>query len=159
MKLYCSNKRNGGWNWKNIRNRGWEVIEDEVLASVVEPFLFGPAPASHDGGTGSSSSPVVHNLLPKKEVFFYKFHFSIYQGFIHRKVRVLCFALPVLYFKGQINFNLHYCKTFCLFLFFKHEVRAGAWAVKLERSCPFFHGSGSDQKGRLWLDQAPQHWF
>ena len=29
--------------------------------------------------------------------------------FIHRKVRVLCFSLPVLYLKGQINFISHYC--------------------------------------------------
>ena len=31
--------------------------------SVVEPFHFDPAPASHDGGSGSSSVPVKHNLL------------------------------------------------------------------------------------------------
>ena len=39
--------------------------------SVVEPFHFGPAPASQDGGSGpsSSSSPVVRNLLLKKKVF------------------------------------------------------------------------------------------
>ena len=41
--------------------------------SVVEPFHFGPAPASQNGGSGSSSSSsssssaVVHNLLLKKK--------------------------------------------------------------------------------------------
>ena len=29
----------------------------------LEPFHFDPAPASHDGGSGSSSVPVKHNLL------------------------------------------------------------------------------------------------
>ena len=29
--------------------------------------------------------------------------------FIQRKVRVICFALPVLYLKIQINFILDYC--------------------------------------------------
>ena len=81
--------------------------------SVVEPFHFGPAPAlaSQDGGSGfgSSSSPVVHNLLLKKKVF--KNFTSQFTGtcFIQRKVRVLCFALPVLNFKRKINFILHYC--------------------------------------------------
>ena len=42
--------------------------------------------------------------------------------FIHRKVRLLCFALPVPYLKRQI----------CLFLFYKHRVRAEAWAVEPE---------------------------
>ena len=38
------------------------------VISVVEPIHFGPDPASasQDGGSGSSSSPVVHNLLLKK---------------------------------------------------------------------------------------------
>ena len=35
-------------------------------ASVVEPFHFGPAPALASQDGGSSSSPVVHNLLLKK---------------------------------------------------------------------------------------------
>ena len=77
----------------------------------MEPFHFGLAPAlaSQDGGSGSSSSPVVNNLLLKKKVFT---NFtSQFTGacFILRKVRVLCFALPVLKLKGQINFILHYC--------------------------------------------------
>ena len=45
---------------------------------------------------------------------------------IYWKVWVLCFALEVrvLYLKEQGNFISHYCLTFCLFLFFKHGVRA-----------------------------------
>ena len=59
----------------------------------MEPFHFGPAPASacQDGGSGSgsssssssSSSPVVNNLLLKKS--FYKFHLSIYRGLFYLK--------------------------------------------------------------------------
>ena len=75
------------------------------MRSVVEPFHFGPAPApaNQDGGSSSSSSssPLVHSLLLKQSLE--KFHFSIYRAcFIHRNIRVLCFALPVLYKKEQI---------------------------------------------------------
>ena len=34
--------------------------------SLVEPFHFYPAPASQDGGFGSSSSSVVHNVFAVK---------------------------------------------------------------------------------------------
>ena len=45
--------------------------------------------------------------------------------FIHRKVRVLCFALPELYFKGQIIFFSIIVKLFFFFLlFFYYRVRA-----------------------------------
>ena len=37
-----------------------------IASSVMEPFHFGLAPASQDGGFSSSSNPVVHNLLLKK---------------------------------------------------------------------------------------------
>ena len=61
--------------------------------SVVEPLHFGPAPASQDGGFGSSCSSVVHNLLQKKSLFlFFRFHFSIYRSFLF-KVRSEGFAL------------------------------------------------------------------
>ena len=44
------------------------VAPDRVpLGSVVEPFHFGPAPAPASQDGGSSSSPVVHNLLLKKK--------------------------------------------------------------------------------------------
>ena len=36
--------------------------------SVVEPFHFGPAPASQDGGSGSSSSSVVSIFLLLKKL-------------------------------------------------------------------------------------------
>ena len=64
--------------------------------SVVEPFNFGPAlaPAIQDGGSGFS--PVVHNLLMKKK--FRKISLlNLPACFIHRNVRVPCFALTVLY--------------------------------------------------------------
>ena len=68
--------------------------------SVVEPFHCDPAPASQD--SDSSSSTVVFNFLLEKNSL--NFHFLIYRGlFIHRKVRVHCFALPVLHLKGKIN--------------------------------------------------------
>ena len=59
--------------------------------SVVEPFHFGPAPASQDGGSGfsfsssssSSSSPVVNNLLLNKK--FLQIHVSIYWGLFYSK--------------------------------------------------------------------------
>ena len=68
-----------------------------ITTSVVEPFHFGqapPAPASQDGG--SSSSPVVHNLLLKKKLRKFSL-LNLPACFIHRNVRVLCFALSVLY--------------------------------------------------------------
>ena len=86
---------------------------------------------------------------------FLKFNFSIYWGFfIQRKVRVLCFALPVFYLKRQISF-FYIIVHFCLFLYFKHRVRAEAWAVELEP--PLFFtakakkgGSGSTTLDPVW---------
>ena len=79
---------------------------NRVVDSVVEPFHFGPAPAPASQDGGSSSSHVVHNLLLK--IFFITSFTSQFIGtcFIQRKVRVLCFALPVLYLKRHINFNI-----------------------------------------------------
>ena len=132
----------------------WKVI---LCYSVVEPFHFGPATApacQNDSGSSSSSSPVVHNLLLKKKVF--KNLTSQFTGacFIQKKVRVLCFALPVLYLKRQINFILHFFYIICLFLFFKHGVRAGAWAVELEPETPLFSRL---RPKRAAPAPAPQH--
>ena len=75
--------------------------------------------------------------------------------FIYRKVRVLCFAPPVLYLKGQINFCLTFVNFFCLFLVFKHGVRAGAWAVELEPEPPLFSKLRLQPKRAA---PAQQHW-
>ena len=81
--------------------------------SVVEPFHISPAPApaSQDGGSGSSSSssssPVVHNLLLEKK--FLKISLLNLPGLVFSKkgtMGALCFALPVLYIKRQINFSV-----------------------------------------------------
>ena len=96
----------------------------------MEPFHFGPvpAPASQDGGSGSgsssSSSPLVNNLLLKKVFINLTYQFTE-ACFIQRKVRVLCFALPVFYLKRQISF-FYIIVHFCYFLYFKHRVRAEA---------------------------------
>ena len=60
----------------------------DLVPIVVELFHFGPAPASRDGG--SSSSPVVHNLLLKKSLE--KFHLSIYRLALFTEMNE-CFAL------------------------------------------------------------------
>ena len=68
----------------------------EGVASVVEPFHFGPAPASQDGGSGSSSSSSSNNLLLKKKCWEISL-LNLSASFFHRNVRVLCLALSVLY--------------------------------------------------------------
>ena len=84
----------------------WVVGNGGGVGSVVEPFYFGPALASQDGGScsgsSSSSSPVVHNLWPKKVFKNLTSQFTEACS-IPRKVQVLCFALSVLYLKRQKN--------------------------------------------------------
>ena len=131
------------------------AVAHTPATSVVEPFHFGPAPAlaSQDGGSGSCScssfisSPVVHNLLLKKQVL--KNFTSQFTGacFIHRKVRVLCFASPVLYLKGEINLVLHFVNIFVYFFSLNMGSELELVLQSWSRSRPFFHGSGSSQKG------------
>ena len=61
----------------------------------VRKNCLAPTPARQDGGSNSSSSPVVNNLVLKKVFLNFTPQFTE-ACLIHRKVRVLCFALPVL---------------------------------------------------------------
>ena len=69
--------------------------------SVVEPFHFGPAPApaSQDGGSGSSSrsSPVVTQFVA--EIFLLQISLLNLPGLVLVKERYECFALLFQYFK------------------------------------------------------------
>ena len=89
-------------------NWGSEKIAVMVIRPcVVEPFHFGlaPTPARQDGGSNSSSSPVVNNLVLKKDFLNFTPQFTE-ACLIHRKVRVLCFALPVLQRDRSILFYI-----------------------------------------------------
>ena len=55
----------------------------------------GSAPASQDGGSGSSSSPVVHNLLLKTK--FLQISLLNLPGLVLFKERYECFALLIQY--------------------------------------------------------------
>ena len=63
-------------------------------------------------GSSSSSYPVVHNLLLKKK--FLKIKLLNLPGFVlfteRYRYLMFCFALPVLYLKGQINLILQLLK-------------------------------------------------
>ena len=69
LSRYCNNITS---SFQRLLVRGTDKIISRVLVViVVEPFHFGPAPASQDhkdGGFGSSSSPVVYNLLLNKKL-------------------------------------------------------------------------------------------
>ena len=60
----------------------------------MEPFHFEPAPATQDGGSGSSS--VVHNLLLLK--FFFNISFLNLPGLVLLTERYNYFALLFQYF-------------------------------------------------------------
>ena len=72
---------------------------------------------------------------------------AVISFFGYRKVQVLCFALPVLHLKGQINL-LHY-STFCLLNFFKYCTLYRS-ELELEPEPPHF------SRLRLQL-KGPQH--
>ena len=82
----------------DIKAERFNIAAKNFGSSVVEPFHFGPAPApaSQDGGSGSSSSPVVHNLLMKK--FFRKISLLNLPGLVLFTEMYECFALLFQYF-------------------------------------------------------------
>ena len=47
---------------------------------------------------------------------------------MHRKVRVLCFALPVLHLKGQIHFFYIFVQNYVYLFSLKTRVKARVWA-------------------------------
>ena len=100
-------------------------------------------------GSGSSSSSV-HRLQFVAVKSCQISLLNLPGFFVHKKVQVLCFALPVLHLKGQISwftllFNI-------LFISFLWSLNTGqSWNFSWSRSRPFFQSSGSSQKGRLRL--------
>ena len=67
LSRYCNNITS---SFQRLLVRGTDKIISRVLVVIV-PLHFGPAPASQDhkdGGFGSSSSPVVYNLLLNKKL-------------------------------------------------------------------------------------------
>ena len=107
----------------------------------MQPFHFDPALAGQDVSSGSSSSSVVCYLIfftIKKVVKNFTSYFSG-TSFIHKKVRVLSFALPVLYFKkrGRLIFYM-----IVNFFFFSLNIKVGqSWSWSWNRSRLLFSGS------------------
>ena len=110
----------------------------------MQPFHFDPALAGQDVSSGSSSSSVVCYLIfftRKKVVKNFTSYFSG-TSFIHKKVRVLSFALPVLYFKKRGRLIFYMIVNF--FLFFSLNIKVGqswSWSWSWNRSRLLFSGS------------------